>query len=68
MEIRKLTESDFETGMIFEQRLVEAHKAFEAANAVYLAYMDILRQRYNAPEGQYALKDWAVGFEATNGE
>lgn len=68
MEPIKLTDSDFETGMIFEQELAEKHQAFVEANTAYLTYMKILRQRYSAPEGQYTLKDWALGFEATNGE
>lgn len=65
---KPLTDSDFETGMMFEKQLTEAYQAFVEANNAYLAYMKILRQRYDAPEEKYSLQDWAVGFEAINGE
>jgi len=71
MKIKRLQQTDFETGMAFERKLQETHAAFEAANGAYLLYMDILRQRYDAPPGEYTLNDWAVGFvkaETTNGE
>jgi len=68
METKPLNDSDFETGMIFEKELAEKYQAFVEANNAYLAYLKILRQRYDAPEEQYTLSDWAVGFEAKNGE
>lgn len=59
---KPLTKSDFETGMIFEKQLAEAYQAFVETNNAYLAYMKVLRQRYNAPDGEWKLTDWAEGF------
>lgn len=70
MEIKKLEKADFETGVLFEQRLSEAHSAFAAMNQAYLTHLEILRQKYDAPAGLWALKDWATGFvtEDNNGK
>lgn len=62
MDAKPLQQADFETGMMLERRLAEAYEAFAAANQAYLVYFDILRERYNAPAGAWALRDWAEGF------
>lgn len=68
MEAKQLSDADFETGMIFERKLAAAHEAFIAANNAYLAYMEVLRERYSAPEGEYQLLDWADGFVPVGGD
>lgn len=66
MESKPLTDNDFGTGMIFERKLAAAHEAFVAANTAYKIYMDVLRERYNAPADEWELTDWAEGFVRGN--
>jgi hypothetical protein len=68
MEIKKLADADFETGMIFEQKLAAAHAAMVAANTAYQAFVEVLRQRYDAPADSWTLTDWADGFVAAGGD
>ena len=56
---RKLGEILQKWGLVNEQQLNEAYQRFMDMNAAYLAYMKILRQRYNAPEREWTLRDWA---------
>lgn len=68
MDAKKLSGADFETGMILERKLAAAHEAFMAANTAYLTYLDVLRARYSAPAGEWALTDWAEGFVPVGGD
>ena len=53
--------------MEFERQLEEARARFVEVNGGYKTFMDILRKKYDAPAGEYELKDWAIGFAPTNG-
>jgi hypothetical protein len=63
MQRKLLAEADFETGMAFEQELAAALEAIKCANDAYQRYVAILRRKYDAPEGEWTLTDWAIGFE-----
>lgn len=62
-EVKPLSKDDFENGMAIEAELAAIRERANAATNAYEIYVAILRQRYDAPIGEYELRDWAKGFE-----
>lgn len=61
-KVKPLSVADATTGMALESNVQQARAALMTAEMQQRLFIENLHTRYGAPDGEWQLDDWAVGF------